>query len=112
MDGSPGTPIETKGPYQLSWSLAEGSGTRRANKGRSITSAAVDPSGRFIAISESTTLNIGSARDAVYVFRTSDSTEVFRTYLPRYARSQVVFFAGGLFGYSDLIGTRILVIPQ
>ena len=101
-----------EGPYQLSWSLAEGSGTRRTNKGRSITSAAVDPSGRFIAISESITLNIGSARDAVYVFRTSDSTEVFRTYLPRYARSQVVFFAGGLFGYSDLIGTRILVIPQ
>ncbi len=101
-----------EGPYQLSWSLAAGSGTRRTNKGRSITSAAVDPSGRFIAVSETTTLNIGTARDVVSVIRTNDGTEVFRVYLPRYARSQVVFFEGGFFGYSDLGGTHVLKIPQ
>jgi len=101
-----------EGPYQLSWSLAAGSGTRRTNNGRSITSAAVDPSGRLIAMSESTTLNIGSARDVVYVVRTSDGAEVFRMYLPRYARSQVVFFEGRFFGYSDLAATHILKIPQ
>jgi hypothetical protein len=101
-----------EGPYQLSWSLAAGSGTRRTNKGRSITSAAVDPSGRLIAMSESTTLNIGNARDVVYVIRTNDGTEVFRVYLPRYARSQVVFFDGGFLGYSDFAGTHVLKIPQ
>jgi hypothetical protein len=100
------------GPYQLSWSLTAGAGTHWTHNGRSISSAAVDPSGRFIAVSESTTLSIGDARDVVYVIRTSDGADVFRTYLPRYARSQVVFFDGGLFGYSDLAGTHILKIPQ
>jgi hypothetical protein len=47
----------------LMWSLAAGSGTVRTNKGRSITSAAVDPPGTLIAVSETTMLNIGSARD-------------------------------------------------
>ena len=101
-----------EGPYQLSWSLAAGSGTRRTNNGRSITSAAVDPSGSLIAMSETTTLNIGNARDLVSVIRTNDGTEVFRVYLPRYARSQVVFFEGGLFAYSDFAGTHVLKIPQ
>ena len=98
--------------YWCAWSLAAGSGTSRTNRGRSITSATVDPSGRFVAVSESTTLNIGNARDVVYVIRTSDGAEVFRRYLPRYARSQVVFFEGGLFGYSDLAGTHVLTIPR
>lgn len=101
-----------EGPYQLAWSLGPASGTHRTNKGRAITSAAVDPSGRLIAVSETTTLNIGSARDVVYIVRTSDGAVVFRTYLPRYARSHVVFFDDGLFGYSDLTGTHILKTPQ
>jgi hypothetical protein len=82
----------------------------RTNKGRSITSVAVDPSGSFIGVSETTTLNIGEARDVVYVIRSSDGSEVFRRYLPRYARSQVVFFDGGLFAYSELTGTHVLTI--
>jgi hypothetical protein len=97
-----------EGPYWLSWSLAAGSGMRRTNYGRSVTSAAVDPEGRLIAMSETTTLSIGSARDVVSVIRTSDGADVFRVYLPRYARSQVVFFDGGLFGYSDLAGTHVM----
>jgi hypothetical protein len=100
-----------KGPYQVAWSLAGGAGTHRTNNGRSITSAAVDPSGSFIAISETTTLNIGDARDVVYVIRASDGTDVFRKYLPRYSRSQVVFFAGGFFAYADLTGTHVLKLP-
>lgn len=99
-----------EGPYQLAWSLTVGSGMHRTNNGRSITSAAVDPSGSFIAISETTTLSIGDARDVVYVIRTSDGSDVFRRYLPRYARSQVVFFEGGLFAYSDLEGTHVLKV--
>lgn len=100
------------GPYQLSWSLAAGTGTHAANKGRSITAAALDPSGRLIAISETTTLSIGEARDVVYVIRVEDGAEVFRAYLSRYARSPVVFFDGGFFGYSDLDGTHILRISR
>ena len=78
------------------------------NAGRSITSAAVDPTGAFIAISETTALSIGSASDVVSVVRTDTGAEVFRKYLPRYARSSVVFFEGGLFGYADLEGTHVL----
>jgi len=83
----------------------------RTNNGRSITSAAVDPSGSFIGISETTTLSIGDARDVVYVIRTSDGSDVFRRYLPRYARSQVVFFEEGLFAYSDVAGTHVFKLP-
>ena len=99
------------GAYQLAWSLGGKSGRHRTNKGRAVTSAAVDPTGSYIAVSETTTLSIGKARDVVYVLRTDDGTDVFRRYLPRYARSQVVFFDGGFFGYSDLDGTHILKIP-
>ena len=99
------------GPYQIGWSLDHGSGRHRTNAGRSVTSAAVDPTGSYIAISETTTLSIGNARDVVYVLRTEDGAEVFRRYLPRYSRSTLVFFEGGFFGYSDLEGTHILKIP-
>jgi hypothetical protein len=75
------------------------------------SSAAVDPTGSNIAISETTTLSIGNARDVVYVLRTDDGADVFRRYLPRYSRSEVVFFDGGFLGYSDLEGTHILKIP-
>jgi hypothetical protein len=45
------------------------------------------------------------------VLRTSDGATVFRRYLPRYARSEVVFFDGGFLGYSDFEGTHILKLP-
>jgi hypothetical protein len=99
------------GPYQIGWSLGRGSGRHRTNAGRSVTSAAVDPTGSYIAVSETTTLSIGNAKDVVYVLRTEDGAAVFRRYLPRYSRSTLVFFEGGFFGYSDLEGTHILKIP-
>jgi hypothetical protein len=99
------------GPYHIEWSLGRGSGRHRTNAGRSVTSAALDPTGSYVAISETTTLSIGNARDVVYVLRTDDGTPVFRRYLPRYSRSQVVFFDGGFLGYSDLDGTHILKVP-
>ena len=99
-------------PYQLAWSFPAGSGTHRTNRGRSITAAAVDPTGSFVAISETTTLSIGDARDVVYVLRTRDGADVFRVYLPRYSRSHVVFFEGGLFAYSDPTGTHVLKIAN
>ena len=51
------------GPYQIGWSLDSGSGRHRTNAGRSVTSAAVDPTGSYIAISETTTLSVGNAKD-------------------------------------------------
>jgi len=99
------------GPYQIGWSLGGRTGRHRTNAGRSVTSAAVDPTGSYLAISETTTLSIGNASDVVYVLRTADGAAVFRRYLPRYSRSEVVFFDGGFFGYSDLEGTHILTIP-
>ncbi len=107
-----GTPTVKTVPIRIGWSLPGGSGRHRTNTGRSVTSIAVDPTGRLIAISETTTLSIGHARDVVYVLRTDTGADVFRTYLPRYTRSQVVFFEGGLFGYSNLEGTRILKVPE
>jgi hypothetical protein len=99
------------GPYGLAWLIGARSGRRQTNAGRSVTAAAVDPAGRYVAVSETTTLSIGNARDVVYVLRTDTGADVFRKYLPRYARSQVVFYTGNLFGYSDLDGTHILRIP-
>jgi hypothetical protein len=100
------------GPYHIAWSVAGGSGRHRTNAGRSVTSAAVDPTGSYIAISETPTLSIGNAGDVVYVLRTSDGAVVFRRYLPRYSRSEVVFFEGGFLGYSDPRGTHILKISM
>jgi hypothetical protein len=92
------------------WSLPAGSGQHRITKGRSVTSASVDPTGRLIAISATTTLSIGNARDVVYVIRAADGTDVFRRYLPRYTRTSVVFFDSGLFGYTENGRTHVLAI--
>jgi hypothetical protein len=99
------------GPYQIGWSVGARSGRHRTVAGRSVTSAAVDPTGSYIAISETSRFSIGNASDVIYVLRTDDGTAVFRRYLPRYSRSQVVFFDGGFLGYSDFEGTHILKIP-
>jgi hypothetical protein len=98
------------GPYRIVWSIGGRTGRHQTNRGRNITSAAVDPTGTFIAVSETTTLSIGNARDVVYVLRTDTGMDAFRVYLPRYARSPVVFFDGGLFGYSSFDGTHILKV--
>ena len=99
-------------PYRLAWSLSGQSGAVRTNKGRSITSAAVDAAGRFIAMSESSSLRIGNAPDLVRVFRAADATEALRLYLPRSTRSEVAFFAGGRFAYTDAAGTHLLQIAE
>ena len=52
-------------PYRVAWSLARGTGSLRVPKGRSITSLAVSPDGRWIALSVTSTLSIGSTADAV-----------------------------------------------
>ncbi len=61
-----------RGPYRVEWSLAGGSGYHEILKGRHVTSLAVDPEERFVALSISTALNIGAFGDKVYVIRTED----------------------------------------
>ncbi len=97
-------------PYRVAWSLARGTGSLRVPKGRSITSLAVSPDGRWIALSVTSTLSIGATADAVSVVRVTDGAEVFRKYLPKYTRSSVAFGDAGQFIYTDLDGVEVLAI--
>jgi hypothetical protein len=101
-----------EGRYALAWSLAPGTGRHEERKGRSITSAALDPAGRYVAVSATTALSIGHARDTVYVLRTDTGAEVYRRYLPTYTRATVAFLDGGFFAYSDAAGTHLLILPK
>jgi hypothetical protein len=98
-------------PYRLEWSLPFGAGSHRVPLGRTIHAAAFDPSGRWIAVSVGTSLNIGKARDAVYILSSVDGHEVFRKYLPPFTRSPVAFLDGGFFAYSELDGVHLLRVP-
>jgi hypothetical protein len=80
-----------EGPYQVSWSLPAGKGNHHVLKGRLINSVAVSPEGDLIAISVGTALSIGNIQDSIYVLRASDGREVFRRFLPRYTRTNLVF---------------------
>jgi hypothetical protein len=92
--------------YRLGWSTQAGHGQYEAPKGRSITSGAMDARGRYVALSTTTSLNIGTITDTVLVLRAGDGKEVFRKALPMYARSQVAFIGDTFFAYSDIDGTR------
>jgi hypothetical protein len=94
--------------YRLGWSTQGGKGQYEAPKGRSITSAAMDARGRYVAASTTTALSIGSIKDTVVALRTGDGSEAFRRTLPTYARSQVAFLGDGYFAYSEINGARSL----
>ncbi|HXH84395.1 MAG TPA: hypothetical protein VNN07_15935, partial [Candidatus Tectomicrobia bacterium] len=104
------------GPYVVAWTLPAGRGTHRVPRGRGITDIAVHPDGRLLALSLTTSLSIGDVQDAVYVLRAAAGGEVFRRFLPRYARSAVAFPAPDLFAYTEWDGTRfatvVLEIPD
>jgi hypothetical protein len=97
--------------YLVAWSMNSGSGSRRIPRGSSVEAAAVDPSARYVAISTSTSLNIGNVRDSVVVLRTSDGKEVFRRFLPKYSRTNVAFVGRDFFAYSDTGSTHVLRLP-
>src|SRR5262249_474193 len=96
-------------PYRVAWSLPAGRGVQRVPRGRSITSVAPSPDGRWIALSVTSNLSISSTPDAVSVLRAADGSEVFRRYFPKYTRSTVAF-AGGRFVYTDGGGVNVLRI--
>jgi len=98
-------------PYRLKWSLPAGAGAHELPRGYGIQSAAVDPLGRYVAISIDGRLSF-SMPDAVYVLKTSDGSEVFRKSLPQYNRSQVAFLGEEFFAYSDEGGVRVLQLED
>jgi hypothetical protein len=95
-------------PYRVAWSLPGGTGVRRVPKGSSITSLAPSPDGRFIAVSTTSSLSIGSTPDAVFVLRAADGSEAFRRYFPKYTRGSVAFAGVDYFVYTDLAGVNAL----
>ena len=94
--------------YRVAWSLPVGSGSHRVLKGRSINSVAVSPDGELITLSVATALNIGHIKDAVYVLRARDGSEIFRRYLDTYTRTPILFPTNELFLYSAGKGTHLL----
>jgi hypothetical protein len=104
-----------EGRYRLRWRTPRGAGAHEVPLGRSITAVDTDPSGSYVAVSTTTALNIGRIRDSVFVLRTSDGVEVFRRYLPTYARSRVAFLGSFRFALDDRegerFGVRVLQIP-
>ena len=96
--------------YTISWALDAGTGSHKVPKGSSPTAVAVDPAGRYVAISTTTSLNIGNTKDTVVVVRTSDGQEVFRRYLSAYNRTGVAFLGHRYFAYSDYGTTYVLKI--
>jgi hypothetical protein len=101
---------------RAAWSTRAGSGIYTVPLGRGVTSAALSASGRYVAFSTTTELNIGSIQDTVIVRRTSDGREVFRRTLPSYARSHVAFLGEHHFAYTGIAGstatTRVLRLPD
>jgi hypothetical protein len=70
----------------------------------------VHPGGRYVALSVTTSLSIGSVADSVYVLRAADGAQVFRRFLPRYARSAVAFPRDDLFAYTEWDGARAAIV--
>ncbi|UCH73239.1 MAG: hypothetical protein JSU82_12865 [Rhodospirillales bacterium] len=96
-----------KGRYRLAWSLPRGSGIYEIPKGRGIMAVSADPAGRYIAISVSGTLSIGSVEDSVRVVRVRDGAEVWRRYLPRYTRGRAAFLGSDRLAVTVVDGSDI-----
>ncbi|MBI4471315.1 MAG: hypothetical protein HY646_01525 [Acidobacteria bacterium] len=97
--------------YRVRWDLSRASGSHLVLKGRGINSVSTNPSGTLIAISVTTSLNIGNIPDAVYVLSAKDGSEVFRRFFPTYTRSNVLFASDELFVYSA-DGKTYILRPQ
>lgn len=79
------------GRSRIVWALPTGHGEYEVPKGRQISSLSVDPAGRFIGVSSSRSVSVGSIDDAVFVLGTRDGSDVYRRRLPQYSRNQMAF---------------------
>jgi hypothetical protein len=93
-------------PYRLAWSRSGHVTQRELAKGLAITSLAVDTPGEFVAVSATSALSIGSQQDEVWLLRTSDGSELFRRYAPKYSRATVALPGGRFFAVSEIAGGR------
>jgi len=90
-----------EGPSHVVWSLPAKRGNIVIPKGRNIVSVAVDPSGRFIAVSVATGLSVGSTKSAIFLLETADGREIFRRYHLTFSRNRLAF-----------LGTEYLAITR
>jgi hypothetical protein len=80
-----------EGRSRIVWSLPAGKGEFDIPRGRNIESLAVDPGGRYIAVSIATGLSIDSSNSAVFLLRTADGGELLRRYQPPSSRNRLAF---------------------
>ena len=76
---------------RIVWSLNGAVRVREVPKGRGISSVAVHPDGRFIAVSTGPVVNLGDIGDSVFILNTADGRDVFRRQLPAYSRVRLAF---------------------
>jgi hypothetical protein len=95
-----------EGRYVLAWSRAGAVTQRELPRGLGITGVAVDAQGEFVAVTATSGLNIGRQRDEVWLVRTSDGTELFRRYAPKYSRDRVALPAGRYFVAGEITNGR------
>lgn len=105
-----------EGRSRLAWHLNGREGLHEVPKGRGINAVSVSPDGRMIAVSVGPNLRIGSVKDAVYVIRAADGTELYRRFLSAYSRSQPAFLGNRRLAYTDTSGAepvvRVLEVPE
>jgi hypothetical protein len=82
------------GRYVVAWSRGGALTKRELPRGLGINGVAVDGDGEFVAVTATSGLNIGNQRDEVWLVRTSDGTELFRRYAPKYSRDTVAIPGG------------------
>ncbi len=105
-----------KGRARVAWHLNGRAGLHEVPKGRGIRAVSVSADGRLIAVSVGGNLRIGSVKDAVYVIRAADGKELYRRFLPAYARSQPAFLGHDHLAFTAMDGdkpvVRILKVPR
>jgi hypothetical protein len=83
-----------EGRHHIVWALPAGRGSIVIPRSRGIEALSLAADGSFIAVSVSSNLNIGSTNSAVFVIRTDNAEEIYRRYLPTYARTRLAFIGG------------------
>jgi hypothetical protein len=91
-----------EGRYVVAWTRGGAVTRRELPRGLGINGAAIDTAGEFVAVTATSGLNIGNQRDEVWLVRTSDGTELFRRYAPKYSRDTVALPGGRYFVVGEI----------
>jgi len=91
-----------EGRYAVVWSRSGSITKRELPRGLGINGVALDQAGELVAVTATSGLNIGSQRDEVSLVRTTDGTELFRRYAPKYSRDTVALPAGRYFVVGEI----------